>query len=64
MDQSELQTRVEQFLQELGMPGFIVFGYMQEEGKCEIVSSYNEMPINVAIKGLSDVVNQLISRTL
>lgn len=64
MDQSEVQQRVEAFLKDLGVPGFIVFGYKKKDDTFEIVSSYNEMPKNAAIKGLSRVLNDFIDRAL
>lgn len=64
MDQPEVQKKVEAFLQNLGVPGFIVFGYQKTGEKFEIVSSFNKMPIKTAIKGLSKVLNDFISRTL
>lgn len=64
MEQSDVQKKVEAFLKDLGIPGFIVFGYMKDNDKYEIVSSYNEMPTNAAIKGLSTVLSELANRTL
>lgn len=64
MDQPEVQKKVEAFLKELGIPGFIVFGYKKEDDKYQIVSSYNEMPKNAAIKGMSTVLHELIKHSL
>lgn len=63
MDQQELQKRVEAFLQELNIPSFIVFGFKKNEKEFGFISSYRQMPPNVAIKGLTwalhDFVNKL-----
>lgn len=64
MDQPEVQRRVEAFLKDLGIPGFIVFGYQKGGDQYEIVSSYNEMPKNAAIKGMSTVLHELIKHAL
>lgn len=71
MKQSDLQKRVEQFLNEIGVPGFIVFGYMEQEPNIEaakqqlhIVSSFKDMPTNAAIKGLTRVVSDFANKAL
>ena len=64
MQESEIQEKVEQFLHELGVPGFIVFGYQKTDNEFSIVSSYNEMPTNAAIKGLSRVLHEFTERAL
>lgn len=64
MDQSDIQQKVEAFLKELGVPGFIVFGFMKEETQFEIISSYNQMPTNAAVKGLAKVLHEFTDRAL
>jgi hypothetical protein len=63
-DHDSVQQRVEQFLKQLGQPGFIVFGYKTDDNQFAIVSSYNQMPTSAAIKGLSKVLHEFIERTL
>ena len=69
MDQPDIQKRIEAFLQELGVPSFIVFGWKKgadAEGKAQfgIVSSYHKVPPQAAIKGMSWALNDFISRSL
>lgn len=64
MDHLEIQQKVENFLNELGVPGFIVFGYKKTDQEFEIVSSFNEMPTNAAIKGMSKVLHDFGDKTL
>ena len=64
MDQANIQQQVEQFLKSLDVPGFIIFGYKTKENQFSIVSSYNEMPTNAAIKGLSRVLAEFTERAL
>ena len=68
MDQQDIQKKVEDFLQSLDTPGFIVFGYQQgQEGETKhfnIISSYNKMPANAAIKGLSQALTDFVHRSL
>ncbi|MBU0458040.1 hypothetical protein KJ652_05890 [Patescibacteria group bacterium] len=69
MDQEDIQKKVEGFLQELGVPSFIVFGFQKdasEEGKVEfgVVSSHHKIPPNAAIKGMSWALNDFIARSL
>ncbi len=69
MDNEAIQKKCEAFLKELGVPGFIIFGWQKKEAMPEgaqfgIVSSFHEMPVNAALKGLSwamhDFTNRLI----
>jgi hypothetical protein len=67
MDNAEIQKRCEAFLQELGVPGFIVFGWQKDapaDGQKQfgVVSSFHEMPVNAALKGLSWAINDFTSR--
>jgi hypothetical protein len=71
MQQPELQKRVEKFLQEIGVPGFIVFGYMDsktepdiQKQQLHIVSSFKDMPTNVAVKGLSKLLSDFTEKAL
>lgn len=57
-----IQKKVEEFLKNLDVPGFIVFGYKKSDATFQIVSSYNQMPKIAAIKGLSKVLNEFIDR--
>ncbi len=71
MDQAEIQKKIEDFLKELDVPSFIVFGYQKnppaEEGKKSefgIVSSYNKVPPPAVIKGVSWALNDFINKSL
>lgn len=64
MDHDSIQKKCEAFLAELGIPGFIVFGWKKTDSEFGIVSSYKDVPANAAIKGLSWVLNDFISKTL
>jgi len=64
MDQKEIQKKVEQFLKELGVPSFIVFGWKKTDKEFGFVSSQHKMPPNVAIKGMSWALNNFINRSL
>jgi len=71
MDQSEIQQKVEAFLKGLDVPSFIVFGFQKGdanelEGKKEfgIVSSYNKIPPQAVIKGMSWALNDFINKSM
>ncbi|MDP7247726.1 MAG: hypothetical protein QF741_03830 [Candidatus Peribacteraceae bacterium] len=79
MDQSEIQKKVEAFLKELEVPSFIVFGFQKgksaegkdkahstSSGRAEfgIVSSYNKVPPQAVIKGMSWALNDFINKSL
>lgn len=69
MNQADVQARIEKFLHEINMPGFIVFGYEQEQKDTKtkqfhIVSSFKEVPTNAAIKSLSKVLSEFADKAL
>ncbi|MBM3231273.1 hypothetical protein FJZ28_03005 [Candidatus Peregrinibacteria bacterium] len=70
MEQSEIQKRIEDFLKELGVPSFIVFGWKKTPagvpGQAEfgVVSSYHQIPPNAAIKGMSWALSDFVGKTL
>ncbi len=64
MDQDAIQKKCEQFLRDLGAPGFIVFGWKKSADEFSVVSSYHEIPPNAAIKGLSWALHDFIGKTL
>lgn len=66
MDNDNIQKKAEKLLSELGVPGFIIFGWQKDPGKKDfsVVSSFHEMPVQPAIKGISQVLNQFIQKTL
>lgn len=64
MNQEEVQKKVEAFLQELGVPSFIVFGWKKTGKEFGVVSSHHEIPPNAAIKGMSWALNDFIGKSL
>ena len=68
MNNDEIQRKCEAFLKELGVPGFIVFGWQKEakpdsnQTQFGIVSSFHEMPVNAALKGLSWAMHDFTNR--
>ncbi|MCB9808757.1 hypothetical protein H6770_05925 [Candidatus Peribacteria bacterium] len=64
MNQAEVQKKVEAFLQELGVPSFIVFGWKKNDKEFGVVSSHHEIPPNAAIKGMSWALNDFINKSL
>jgi hypothetical protein len=64
MDQEEIQKKIEDFLKELGVPSFIVFGWKKTDKEFGVVSSHHEIPPKAAIKGMSWALNDFISKSL
>lgn len=70
MDNAEVQRKCEAFLQSLGVPGFIIFGWKKgevPEGKQAeygIVSSYHQIPKEAAIKGMTWALQDFVKRSL
>jgi len=69
MDNPDVQKKCEEFLQSLGVPGFLVFGWKKgsdEEGKKAefgVVSSYHQMPKDAALKGMTWALQDFVQRS-
>jgi hypothetical protein len=64
MEHADIQKRIEAFLKELGIPSFIVFGWKKTNQNFGIVWSQHQMPPNVAIKGLTWALHDIVGKTL
>lgn len=69
IDNNAIQAKCEQFLKELGVPGFIVFGWQKDpegEGQTEfgVVSSFHQMPIPAAVKGMTWALSDFVAKSL
>ena len=64
IDNNVIQKKCEDFLRELGVPGFIVFGWQKENNQFGVVSSFHEMPANAAMKGLTWALNDFTNKLL
>jgi hypothetical protein len=64
MDNQEIQKKCEGFLRELGVPGFIIFGWQKDDQAFGVVSSFHEMPVNAAVKGMSWALHDFVSKSL
>lgn len=59
MDNTEIQKKCTAFLQELGVPGFIVFGWQKTKVEFGFVYSRHNMPADVAIRGMAWAIQDL-----
>lgn len=64
MDRKEIEQKCEQFLQSLGVPGFIVFGWQEADKKFSVVSSAHHMPTNAAIKAITWALHDFVNKAL
>lgn len=64
IDNDAIQHKCEAFLQELGIPGFIVFGWQKTDEQFGVVSSFHEMPVNAAVKGMTWALNDFAAKSL
>ncbi len=64
IDNDAIQQKCEAFLRELGIPGFIVFGWQKNDEQFGVVSSFHEMPVNAAVKGMTWALNDFVSKSL
>jgi hypothetical protein len=64
INNEDIQRKCEAFLRELGIPGFIVFGWQKSEDQFGVVSSFHEMPVNAAVKGMTWALNDFAAKSL
>jgi hypothetical protein len=65
IDSRVIERKCEEFLHALGVPGFIVFGWQKSENEeFGVVSSYHEVPPNVAVKAMTWALNDFAHKTL
>jgi hypothetical protein len=64
IDNNAIQAKCEAFLRELGIPGFIVFGWQKTDDQFGVVSSFHEMPVNAAVKGMTWALNDFAAKSL
>jgi hypothetical protein len=54
MNNEDIQKKCNELLAQLGVPGFIVFGFQKtEDQKFGVVYATKDVPANVVIKGMS-----------
>ena len=63
MDNAEVQKRCEAFLKELGVPGFIIFGWKKADQQFGVVSSHYQMPKDAAVKGMAWALHDFVNRS-
>ena len=63
-ENADIQKKCEEFLRALNIPGFIVFGWQKSDQQFGVVSSFHEMPVNAAVKGMTWALNDFVSRSL
>lgn len=64
MDNTEIQKKCALFLKELGIPGFIVFGWQKEDKQFGFVYSHRQMPSEVAVKGMTWALHDFVTKKL
>lgn len=64
LDNDDIQQKCQEFLQQLGVPGFIVFGWQKDDDQFGVVSSFHDIPVNAAVKGLSWALHDFTSKSL
>ena len=64
MQQDDIQKKCEELLTQLGIPGFVIFGWKKSDTEFGMVQAYREVPVPAAIKGLSWALNDLVAKTL
>lgn len=69
MDNTDIQQKCEAFLRSLNRPGFIVFGWQKEaqgvdQSQFGVVSSFHEVPVNAAVKGMTWALSDFVNKSL
>lgn len=59
-----MEKKCQQLLKELGVPGFIVFGWEKTPGEFGVVSSYNDVPPPVVVKGIAWALHHVADKAL
>ncbi|MDO8649523.1 MAG: hypothetical protein Q7R81_07135 [Candidatus Peregrinibacteria bacterium] len=59
MDNAEIQRKCEEFLETLGIPGFVFFGWKKPDNQFGFVYSYRQFPRNIGIQGLEWALKEL-----
>ena len=63
MDDAKIQQLCNEFLQSLGLPGFVVFG--REEGdQWKVTYSLHQMPLKSAVRGMLTITDQMVQQNL
>ena len=64
MDDSQIQKLCNEFLTNLGVSGFIVFGHQEENSQWKVTYSLHDMPVKTAVRGMLTTVDQLVQQNL
>jgi hypothetical protein len=64
INNDDIQAKCEVFLKELGVPGFIIFGWQKDDAEFGVVSSFHEMPVNAAVKGMTWALHDFANKSL
>ncbi|MDA1209289.1 MAG: hypothetical protein O2904_04645 [bacterium] len=74
MNEEDVRKKCEEFVQGLGVPCFLVFGWKKEEAEQKVdrkknaafgmVSSYHKMPSQAVIKGMSWALNDIVNKSM
>jgi len=62
MDTAEIQKQCETFLKQIDVPAFIVLGFHADKDNVQMVYSLKDMPLKSVVKGLTHMLNDVISR--
>ncbi|OGJ61726.1 hypothetical protein A3A67_01520 [Candidatus Peribacteria bacterium RIFCSPLOWO2_01_FULL_51_18] len=62
MNTEEIQKQCEAFLKQINVPAFIVLGFHADPENVQLVYSLKDMPLKSVVKGLTHMLNDLISR--
>jgi hypothetical protein len=62
MDTAEIQKQCETVLKQIDVPAFIVLGFHADKDNVQMVYSLKDMPLKSVVKGLTHMLNDVISR--
>ena len=62
MDMKKIQEQCNQFLKQIGVPGFIVFGITDGKDKVDVAYSIHQMPTKLLIKSMTSTLNDFIQK--
>ncbi len=62
MDTALIQKQCEEFLKSIDVPAFVVIGFQTDKENTQMVYSLKDMPLKGFVKGLTHILNDLISK--
>jgi hypothetical protein len=64
METNVVQQKIEAFLEELGVPGFLLFGFQKPDGQFGVVYSSRKAPPPVVVKSMTWALHDYVQKNV